>query len=296
MIDRDRTVLATSSAVSGAELTPDILAATIARQLAGFEGAAGVAGIGVGVAGVLDMDGCLDGSPNLPRLCGRPLVAILSATFGRPVVVDNDANVAALAEVGSAPDGAGDEFLFVTLGTGLGSGLVRNGQVVCGRSGHGCELGHAVIVHDGRRCACGNHGCLEAYVSETAVRDQLRDGPAALREAVLREQPTGNPHCARALFELADAGHEQATVFADRMVAFLGAGLGSAINSMDVATVVLGGGLAPAFLARRAGLETAIQRALFARRIDDVRIVAADAGPYAGAVGAARLAMLGPAG
>jgi glucokinase len=145
---------------------------------------------------------------------------------------------------------------------------------------------------DGRVCGCGNRGCLEAYVSEVALGSRIPEERPALGrriDAVVRERGIGHAH---ALFEVADAGDAEAAGFADVLAEELGIALGSAVNVFDVELIVIGGGIAPGILARLPRLRRAMAGALFARDQADVGIVPASSGALAGAVGAARLAMI----
>jgi glucokinase len=254
--------------------------------------------IGVGVAGVMASDGILAGSPNLPKLVGACVRDELSAGLQRRVAVDNDANCAAFAEgwYGGAAEGCAN-FLLITLGSGVGSGLVLGGGVHHGATGYGCELGHTIVCAGGRRCGCGNSGCLEAYVSESAVRSLVEEaapvvaangGLAARIERLVAERRWGYAH---ATFALADEGDDGARTIVEGMVDMLGTGLASAVNLLDVPTLVLGGGIAPGVLQREKRLRAALQRSLFARSEASVAVLAARRGPDAGAVGAARLAL-----
>jgi len=249
--------------------------------------------VGVGIAGVMASDGVLAGSPNLPRMVGTQVRSALTDGLRRSVVIDNDANCAALAEGwhGGAADGCADFFL-LTLGSGIGSGLVLGGALYHGATGYGCELGHTIIVAGGRRCGCGNRGCLEAYVSESAARSLVAEAAGELPakvEKLVNERKWGHAH---ALFSLADEGDRPAADVVGGMIRMLGAGLGSAVNLLDVPTLVLGGGIAPAVLEREPQLRAAIGEFLFARPVEAVTILGARRGSDAGAVGAARLAML----
>jgi glucokinase len=247
--------------------------------------------IGVGVAGCVTLGGIVRGSPNLPALAGSAIERDLGRALGVRVVADNDAHCHALAEAWIGAARRTSTFLLITLGSGIGSGVVVDGKVYRGATGYGCELGHMIFRPDGRVCGCGNRGCLEAYVSEVALASRIpEERPALARriDAVVRERGIGHAH---ALFELADAGDAEAAGFADVLAEELGTALGSAVNVFDVELIVIGGGIAPGILARLPRLRRAMAGALFARDEAAVRIVPASAGALAGAVGAARLAM-----
>jgi glucokinase len=248
--------------------------------------------IGVGVPGCVTLDGVVRGSPNLPALAGSAIERDLGNALGARVIADNDAHCHALAEgwIGAAK--RIPTFLLVTLGSGVGSGLVIGGRVHRGATGYGCELGHIIFRPGGRLCGCGNRGCLEAYVSEVALSTRIPDEAPELGRrvgALVRERGLGHAH---ALCELADAGDAEAGSFADSLAEELGIAFGSAVNVFDVELIIVGGGIAPGILARLSRLRQAMAGALFARDEATVGIVPASAGALAGAVGAARLAML----
>jgi glucokinase len=291
-------VLAHASAPTGEETAADDFAASfvsLAKTLTGSSSldSLSAAAVGVGIAGVLDRGGALRGSPHLPLLVGRPIAELLRAALGRNVVVHNDADCAAMGEGwGGAADGLG-EFLLIAIGTGVGSGLVLDGRPRAGASGYGCEFGHMTLVNGGRLCGCGNRGCVEAYVSETAARGLVEDSASpALRARVVERRSVRGGGFAQALFELGAGDDAEAEALAGGMVDALGAAIGSVVNVLDLTTIVLGGGIAPGVLARLARLREAAAQTLFARPQGDLEILAASRGPLAGAIGAARLGML----
>jgi glucokinase len=192
---------------------------------------------------------------------------------------------------GGAAEGRRD-FLLITIGSGIGSGLVIGGELYHGATGYACELGHTIVVAGGRRCGCGNHGCFESYVSESAVRSlahESRSDTGKKIERLVDDEQLGH---AEALFRLADERDEGATAIVADMMRMLGIGLASAVNLLDVPTIVIGGGIGPAALQREREIRAAMATALFARPESAVTLLAARRGSDAGAVGAARLAML----
>jgi glucokinase len=289
-------VLSHAKRPTGRDTTVETLTASLAELLAELGGASRPERIGVGIAGVIGRDGVLRGGPNLPALIGRSIAAELSAGLGTTVIVENDANCAALAEGWhGAADGV-EHYLVVTLGTGLGSGVVLDGRLYRGATGYACELGHSIVAAGGRECGCGNRGCLEAYVSEAAVRSVLAERGDALNDAVRVRADRNAEGLSQALFEIAAgdgeglerAGEARAIVL--EMIEMLGVGLASAVNVLDLETIVLTGGIAPAVLARLEPLRAAMARALFARAAERVAVLAGMHGQAAGAIGAARLA------
>jgi glucokinase len=249
--------------------------------------------VGVGIAGAIDRSGAVRGSPHLPLLVGARLAWIVSGRLRTSAVVHNDADCAAVAEGwGGSVDGL-DDYLLLTIGTGIGSGLVLGGRLRAGESGFGSEFGHMLVVHGGRPCGCGNRGCLEAYISETAARKHVEDALPELQHKVAMRRSERGGGFAEAVFDLGELGHRGAEAIASVMIDVFGAAIASAVNVLDLTTIVLGGGIAPAVLARMPRLRSAAASSLFARSVEDLRIVAASRGPLAGAIGAARLGMLG---
>ncbi len=165
--------------------TLDAIVAAIATSVAdlavGQPGAV-VAAVGVGAAGMVDRDGMIHYAPNLPAFVRVPLRALVAEATGRPVVVDNDANVAAIAEHTHGAGVGYSNLLLVTLGTGVGGGVVIDGTVFRGAHGFGAEIGHFQIDPEGPMCACGERGHWEAVASGSWLgvlgRTRAADGAA----------------------------------------------------------------------------------------------------------------------
>src|SRR6266568_2742062 len=167
---------------------------------------------------------------NVP-LENAPLRERMGERFGLPVGLDNDANAAAVGEWRAGAGRGEDDLVMLTLGTGVGGGVISGAQPFRGRNGTGAELGHIVIVHDGRPCegACTGRGHLEAYVSGSAAT-------AAAREAF---GPTVDAH---GLVGLADEGDAKAKELLAEVARYLGSGIGSFVNVFGPEAVILGGG------------------------------------------------------
>jgi glucokinase len=288
-------VVAQTTIATGDGTTADSLADAISatrKELCAAHSVPAGAAVGVGIAGVLGRDGALRGAPHLPLLVGCRLAELIGARTGAAAVVHNDVDCAAVAEGwGGAADGL-DDYLMIAIGTGVGSGLVLGGRLRVGRSNFGCEFGHAMVVHQGRRCGCGNLGCLEAYICETAARAFADEAPNEVRERIAARREKAGGGFAQAIFELGAAGDADAEAIAAIMVDMLGAAIGSVVNVLDLETIVLGGGIAPGVLARLARLRAAMAGTLFVRAESEITILAAARGSLAGAIGAARLGML----
>jgi glucokinase len=231
--------------------------------------------IGVGVPSQIDFaTGTVVASVNIP-LEGVPLREELHSRFGLPVFVDNDANCAALAEAQLVEDGPAKHLLMLTLGTGVGGGVIIDGRIFRGSTGLGAELGHMVIDADGRPCpgrTCDNRGCIEAYCSGKALElASGRDG--------------------REVLAAARAGDEVALGYLQDVGRWLGVGISSFVNIFEPEYIVIGGGFGAN--ASDLFLDTAIEEARWRALpagFERVKIVIAKAGPDTGAIGAAILA------
>ena len=257
-------------------------------------GSGRVDGIGVGVASMVDFaGGRVVESVNLP-LTDVPLRDHLERRFGVPVVIDNDATAACIGEhVYGAGVGVRD-MLMLTLGTGVGGGIISGGRPLRGASGAAAEIGHIIIDVNGPKCPanCPNHGCLEAYVAGPAMGAAAR--VAAEREpdsALGRALAAGRTVDSRLLTRLAQEGDAGAVAVLERAGEYLGAGLVTLSNIFDPELIVIGGGAAAAGEL----LFAPARRVLAARALpparDRVRIVPAALGPDAGFIGAAALAL-----
>jgi glucokinase len=236
-----------------------------------------VAAIGFGAPSPIDAErGVVVECVNLP-LENAPLRDQMTAKFGLPVGLDNDANAAAIGEWRAGAGREVDDIVMLTLGTGVGGGVVSGGRPFRGGNGAGVELGHVVIVHDGRPCqgACTGRGHLEAYVS----------GSAATAAARKEFGPSADAH---RLVRLADEGDAKAKEVLDELARFLGSGIGSFVNMFAPELVLLGGGFGVAafdYLSEPAE-EVARREALEPMR-DGFRLAKAELGTAAGLIGAA---------
>jgi glucokinase len=257
-------------------------------------GSGRVEGIGVGVASMVDFAaGRIVESVNLP-LADVPLRDVLRRRFSVPVVIDNDASVAAVGEwMYGAGVGASD-MIMLTLGTGVGGGIISGGRPLRGFSGAAGELGHIIIDVDGVKCPanCPNRGCLEAYAAGPAMGAAARVAAELEPDSALgRALASGRAVDSRLLAGLGLEGDAAAIAVLERTGEYLGAGLVTLSNIFDPELFVVGGGAAAA---GKLLLEPA-RRVLAARALsparDRVRVVPAELGPDAGFVGAAALAL-----
>ena len=246
--------------------------------------------IGVGVPSQIDFaTGTVIASVNIP-LEGVPLRDELERRFDIPVFVDNDANVAALAE---AEEIGSRNLLMLTLGTGVGGGVVIDGRIFRGASGRGAELGHMVVDMDGRPCqgSCPNRGCLESVASGTALVREVSLAVARQPDTEIgRAMEGGRELTGPMVTEMARAGDPVARGAIEVIGRALGVGLANISNIFCPQVIVIGGGVSAAGeLLLEPAREVMRRRALAPGR-DDVRIEAAAFGADAGMIGAAMLA------
>ncbi len=201
--------------------------------------------IGLGLPGLVRRDGHLAFAPNLPSASGSDLGVLLGDALGRAsIVAENDVNCAAIAEHAWGAGRGVDDFVMVTLGTGIGGGVVADGRLVRGRNGFAGEIGHMVVEARGVRCPCGARGCWERYASGSGLqrlsREAALDGrlPALVTRVGDPERVTGEDVTAAA----AD-GLGEALAVVDRVGWWLALGLANLIAILDAGCFVVGGGL-----------------------------------------------------
>ena len=250
------------------------------------------AAVGLGVPCTIDRErGLAVSAVNLP-LVDVPIRDIMQERLGLPVSLDNDANLHALAEHRCGVAQGSDDIVLLTVGTGIGGGLVLGGELYRGSSGAGAEMGHVVVQSDGPPCQgnCPNHGCVETMASGTAL---ARDGRTAAAEApdsalgVLAEG--GGPIDGRAVVAAALDGDEVARGVVENAGRYIGVALSSLANTFDPDLIVVGGGvMAAGELLLDPAREELRARAL--PPMNAVEVVAAELGPEAGMIGAATMA------
>ena len=203
-------------------------------------------GIGVGLPGIIDMaTGTVRQAPNLPGFADFPFRHELEQRLESPVLLENDANAAALGEkwLGTGREVSG--LCILTLGTGIGGGLVLDGRVWHGRDGMGAEMGHTTVDPNGLLCGCGNLGCVEAYASATAIVKLARSAARAGRSAVLAEMAmVEGGLTAESVFEAAQSGDRAAMGIFEMAGRALGVAVANLINIFNLPLYVVGGGVA----------------------------------------------------
>lgn len=244
---------------------------------------------GVAVAGLVDKStGRLTASPHLPSLRHIDAKPLFDAALAVPVSVMNDATAAAFAEVRYGAARGLSQVLLITAGTGVGGGLVLNGQPYEGASGFAGEIGHVPVEPIGDACACGHHGCLETECGAYYLVGRAR---AAIGSGVHTSLSRANPLDAAAIFEAARAGDAFAVNLVDRAGAALGRACAMALQILDLERIVIGGGLARSADLLIPRIMEAARARTFGEIFGRATFVAAELGHQAGAIGAAAVAM-----
>jgi len=253
LVDEEMTLRAQAAAPTPADRGPDGVIETMAATAEGLLVEGGidprdVLGVGIGSPGPLDLEnGLVIGMPNIPGFDNVPIRDRLAARLAAPAVLENDANAAALGEFLAGSGRDVEHMVLLTLGTGLGSGIIIAGRLLHGAHGLGGELGHLIVQPGGEPCGCGQRGCLERYTSATYLAryarrlvEQGRGG--ALADVFARTGEITSKDVA----EAAGAGDELAGEVWDRAVRHLAIGCVNVCRILDPDLIVLGGGMAKA--------------------------------------------------
>lgn len=277
-ITRDGAIVAEKSVDSNASRGRDAVLDTIAKV---FRELGGGARLGIGVPGLLERErGFLVASPNLPgftNLDVRGELARRCELEPRNVIVENDANAAAVGEMWLGAGRGTRDALVVTLGTGIGGGLILDGKLYAG-AGMAGEIGHVVIDPNGLPCGCGKRGCVEVFASATAAR----------KRAIAAGLPASAPGDLELLAQRARERHAPETALLRDIGRDLGRGLGPVVCLLDLRTFLFGGGFSAALDVLEPGVRAGIDERSYGDRSPHVRLIRATLGPSAGWIGAAR--------
>ena len=177
-----------------------------------------------------------------------PFRDVFNRYLNKPVHIDNDANVAALAESVAGISAGTSSSVFITIGTGIGSGIIINGRIWSGAHHIGAELGHVIFDLDGVPCTCGNHGCLERYCSATALIRMAREAVAEQPDSLILRSVNMDPSRieAKTVFDAARQGDTLAVSVYNRYTDYLAQAIASVVNLLDPEVIVLGGGVSKA--------------------------------------------------
>ncbi len=244
-----------------------------------------IIGIGAGVPANISPEGVLHNLPNLSALEGMNLKADLASQFNLPVVLENDATAAAIGEnwLGASKDVR--DSIMITLGTGVGGGIIINNEPLRGIDGLAGKLGHICVEPEGHPCGCGSNGCIEQYASATAiVRMANESGLDAKTSFDVYELATGGSEPGA---EATRSNTEKARAVFQKMGRYLGITLGGLVNALNPEMIVIGGGAAAAWDVFIEPLTEELKYRAFNEPADRVRIVLGTLGDNAGILGVA---------
>jgi glucokinase len=268
-------------------------AAKDAVQQAGVD-LTSIVGVGVAAAGgIQPSTGVVVESPNVRSLTGHSLMDLLRKHFSPPIVVVNDANAAALAEHRFGAGQGVANLLYMTVSTGIGGGIIINGELYQGTHGFAAEVGHITVAANGPVCQCGRHGCLETMASGTALareaKARLAAGESSVLQALVKQ---GGPDSitAERVFEALAQNDSLARAVVEQGSFYLGIGLKSLVNVLDPDRIVIGGGLSNQWESYIAPAVEIMREQAFANMGKDLPVVPPALGVQTGALGAIAVA------
>ena len=280
-ITEEGTIVEKISGSTPLQAGPDAAVADIVKAvqtIQSHQGEAGFVGIGIGVPGFIRMEtGVIAGWANNPSYNGYPVRDRLRASLGTNVILENDANAAALGETWMGAGKGVSDLVLLTLGTGIGGGIIIGGRVLHGAQGMAAELGHITISPNGNPCGCGNRGCVEKHASATAIA------------AMGRLMNLGANLTSEDVYNLAVAGNDRAMAVFHAMGEALGIALATLINIFNFPLYLISGGPIPAWPFFSPSMLAEVERRSFTYRSTKPRIEPAALGNEAGLYGAAYL-------
>ena len=243
--------------------------------------------LGAAVPAILSLgEGKIDRAPNLPMLDGVPFKPLLEKALGIDVILENDATAAAIGEHWLGASRGCESSICVTLGTGVGGGIMLGGQPVRGPDGTAGEIGHICVEPNGHPCGCGSWGCIEQYASATAVVRMVGE--------IMAEQGTvadaTKPLTAKEVYAAAKQGNRAAVETFRQMGSYLGLTLAGLVNALNPEAVVIGGGMSAAWDMFIEEMREQITKRAFRVPALRVKLVRAELGDDAGILGVASLA------
>jgi len=253
-----------------------------------FQKAAEISAVSLVVPGTVKVEeGAVVKAPNLPCLDGFPLAAALTEQLGLPAILENDANAAAVGEMWQGAAVGCKTIICVTLGTGVGGGIILDGKLWRGVDGSAAEIGHMCVdPFGGVACTCGSRGCLEVFASATAIVRMTREASPRYPDSVLQSV---EDQTSEMIFEAGQQGDELALEIFRRMGVYLGIGLANLINILNPEIIVIGGGVVNGWELFEKHMQQQVEERAFP--LLRVKIVRAKCGDDAGLLGAARLAL-----
>ncbi|QBP18647.1 ROK family glucokinase [Acetilactobacillus jinshanensis] len=252
-------------------------------------------GMGMGTPGTIDNKaGTVYGAYNLNWGDKHQVKSVIEKGVGLPLIMDNDANVAALGEFRRGAGSKDQDIVFVTLGTGVGGGIITEGHLLHGCNGDAGEIGHICVKPGGYMCTCGKRGCLEQYASATGVvhiahdmAEKFTTGKSRLKQLEDKHQKVTS----KIVFYLADNGDILANQVVDRVCFYLGLALSDVANAFNPSNIIIGGGVSNAGNTLLQPTTRYFQENAFPPVRDSTKVQLAQLGNDAGAIGAGSLAL-----
>jgi glucokinase len=279
-VDRDGKMLQKIWGTTDLTRGPEAVVEDMSKSIDALRHALGsqnLQGIGVAVPGFIRLkEGVIAGSNNLAVLEGFPMRDALQDRLGTQVILENDANAAAMGEKWIGAGRHVDDLVLLTLGTGIGGGIISEGRILHGFLGMAGEVGHVTVVPNGNPCGCGNHGCLEKHASATAIACLAR--MIGLGEITSEE-----------VYSLAKAGDERALAVFDHMGRALGIALAMLVNVFNFPLYLISGGPLPAWDIFSVPMMAELKERSFTYRASKTVVARAELGNEAGLYGAAYL-------
>jgi glucokinase len=285
-VGRDGTILEKISGTTDLHEGRDAVIGDIVDSIKKLKAVCGenaLAGVGIGVPGfILLQKGIIVGSNNLPEFENFPVRDDIERRLGTPIYLENDANAAALGEKWMGAGRDVNDLVLMTLGTGIGGGIISQGRVLHGYLGMAGELGHMTVVQSGNPCGCGNYGCLEKHASATAIASMARMMSLG-EDDITSEQ----------VYKLALGGNEKARMIFRTMGTSLGVAIATLINIFNYPLYLLSGGVLAAWDQFAPYMMAEIEKRSYTYRHAATRIDKATLGNQAGLIGAAYLPFQG---
>ena len=299
LVSKDKQVLGKDARPTPEESTPEAVMAVMVESVDAVLDSAGlgrdaVVAAGFGAPGPMNWQtGVVYEPPSLKGWKNVPLAAEMNKRLGVPCFVDNDANVACYGEYWLGAGQGVDSMVLLTLGTGVGGGIVVSGQLLRGIDGTAAEIGHLKVQRNGRLCGCGGHGCLEAYGSVTGMVRTAVEGIEAGRETILTEICGGdlNDLTGKMVSDAVEQGDEFARWVMEETGAWLGLGIASLVNLLNPEKVVLCGGMIAAGDVLFDPIRRTVKAETFEVPGNRAEIVPAGLGADSGVLGAAGCAL-----
>jgi len=295
--DEQLRLIRKNSAPTDAKVAPEVVVDRIGRlieELLAEEGLPpdSIAAAGIGAPGPARLaDGIIIASPNLPLFKNVPLRDMVSNRLGVPVVLENDANAACWGEFVLGAGSDINDMVFFTLGTGIGGGIITDGRLLHGCADNGAELGHIIIYPGGRRCGCGQRGCIEAYASAESTAKRATEAIEAGAESTLKELlQTKGRITSKDVYEHLAAGDKLAKEITDGTAEALALACVNMLHITEPRRIVFAGGMIAAGQVLLNKIKEYFDEFIWSLKKETVEIAFATLGEDAGIIGAAALA------